>query len=128
MLIDINTGNLIISNELIVGPKYSFEQFKKTKFYDNQDGIRIIVLNKEQVIDGRNYLISLFFREGIIYIVSLFCCDINFTEKDEPQRKKYHDMILKSYGLDTHNEYSWGKVYSEYDARGNVSDICILYY
>ena len=37
-MIDINNGFIEISDELTIFPGYSFEQFKNTKFYNNQDG------------------------------------------------------------------------------------------
>ncbi len=43
-MIDNSSGNIKISNELTIFPGFSFEQFKHTKFYDNQDGVRIIYL------------------------------------------------------------------------------------
>lgn len=38
---DISRGIIRIDNELVVKPNFTFEQFKGTKFYTNQDGIRI---------------------------------------------------------------------------------------
>ena len=38
-MINTSNGLLKISDELTVFPGYSFEQFKHTKFYKNQDGI-----------------------------------------------------------------------------------------
>ena len=40
-MINTSNGLLKISDELTVFPGYSFEQFKHTKFYKNQDGIKI---------------------------------------------------------------------------------------
>ena len=42
---------------------------------------------------------SLFFRDGIIYMVSLICCDEKFSESNERDRKKIHDKILTEMGL-----------------------------
>lgn len=124
---DMQNGAISISNDLTIIPNYSFEDFKKTNYYSNQDGIRIIYLNDIQVIDGRKYLVNLFFRSGMIYRVALMCCDVEYTEIDEPKRKALHDAILQEYGLEEKNEYDWGKVESVYDARGNVSSINIYY-
>lgn len=124
---ELKNGVVEISDDLIIKPGYSFEEFKKTKFYSNQDGIRIVELDDKVAIDEREYLADLFFRNGIIYIISLTCCDKVFSEIDEPKRKEYHDEILKSYGIDDKAEFEWGSIYSVYDSRGNASTINIEY-
>lgn len=124
----IQDGFIKISDELTVCPNFTFEQFKKTSFFKNQDAVRLIYLDGQQIIDNRNYIVSLFFRNNKIYMVSLICCDKEFEEKDEKERKKMHDDILKKIGIDNAKEYGWGKISSDYDARGNVSSINIEYF
>lgn len=127
-MIDIDNGFLTISDELTIFPGFSFEQFKHTRFYKNQDGVRIIDLDEKQIIDNRKYIVSLFFRNGKIYMVSLICCDKEFSQKDAVKRKKFHDDILNELGINQNKEYTWGKISSDYDARGNVSSIDIIYF
>jgi len=91
---DISKGIVEIDNELVVKPNFTFEQFKETKYYTNQDGIRIIYLDGPQIIKNRKYIVSLFFRDGKIYMLSLICCDEEYSEKDESKRKDLHDVIL----------------------------------
>ena len=109
-MIDNSNGYINISDELTIFPGFSFEQFKNTKFYDNQDGVRIIYLNEHQIINGRNYIVSLFFRDRKIYMVSLICCDKEFSEQDEKKRKELHDTILSELGLNYHMKYNWGEI------------------
>lgn len=127
-MLDTNNGFLTISDELTIFPGFSFEQFKHTRFYKNQDGVRIIYLDEKYIIDNRKYIISLFFRNGKIYMVSLICCDKEFSEKDVVKRKKMHDDILNELGINQNKEYTWGKISSDYDARSNVSSIDIIYF
>lgn len=127
-MLDINNGFLPISDELTTFPGFSFEQFKHTRFYKNQDGLRIIYLDEQQIIDNRKYIVSLFFRNGKIYMVSLICCDKEFSEKDENKRKILHDNILNELGIKQQMVYSWGKISSDYDTRSNVSSIDIMYF
>ena len=127
-MLDISNGFFKISDELTIYPKFSFEQFKHTRFYKNQDGLRIIYLDEQQIIDNRKYIVSLFFRNGKIYMVSLICCDKEFSEKDEAKRKKLHDDILYELGINQQMGYSWGEISSDYDARSNVSSINIIYF
>lgn len=127
-MLDICNGFLKISDELTIFPGFSFEQFKHTRFYKNQDGVKIIYLDEQQIIDNKKYIVSLFFRNGKIYMVSLICCDKEFSEKDEDKRKILHDDILNELGINQQMEYSWGKISSDYDARSNVSSIDIMYF
>ena len=127
-MLDINNGVIEISDELTIFPDYSFEQLKNTRFYNNQDGVRIFYLDEQQIIDNRKYIVSLFFRNGKIYMVSLICCDKEFSEKNEDKRKLLHDDILNELGINQQMEYSWGKISSDYDARSNVSSIDIMYF
>ena len=127
-MLDINNGFLKLSDELTIFPGFLFEQFKKTRFYKNQDGVRVFYLDDPQIIDNRKYIVSLFFRNGKIYMVSLICCDKEFSEKDEAKRKILHDDILNELGINHQKKYSWGKISSDYDARSNVSSINIMYF
>lgn len=86
-MLDIYNGFFKISDELTIFPGFTFEQFKHTKFYKNQDELRIIYLDEQQIINNKKYIVSLFFRNGKIYMVSLICCDKEFSEKDEAKRK-----------------------------------------
>lgn len=125
---DISNGIIKIDNELVVKPKFTFEQFKETKFYTNQDGIRIIYLEEPQIIKNRKYIVSLFFRDGKIYMLSLICCDEEYSEKDESKRKDLHDVILQELGVFENSNFEWGEIKSIYDTRSNISSINIIYY
>lgn len=126
-MIDVTNGEVSTREGLVIGPNYSFDKFKTTKFYNGQDGVRIIYLDEHQTIYGRQFIMSLFFRDGIIYMVSLICCDEKFSESNERDRKKIHDKILTEMGLLQGEKYQWGKIVSEYDVRSNISSINIYY-
>ena len=61
-------------------------------------------------------------------MVSLICCDEEFSEKDEYKRKVLHDDVLNELGIVQKMEYSWGTVSSDYDPRSNLSSINIMYF
>lgn len=126
-MIDTSNGELKINNELIVHPNYQFDDFKKTKYYTGQDGIRIIYLEQVQKIDNRNFYVSLFFRENKLYSVSLINYDQGISEPNEIDRKVIHDQILEENNIENNVDYDWGKVISEYDPRSNISSIDIFY-
>lgn len=124
----INEGFIQISDELTIAPGFLFDQFKKTKFYKDQDGIRIIYLDGQHIIENRKYMISLFFRSGKIYLVSLMCCDKEYSENAESERKMLHDDILKELGIIDQKKYDWGVISSDYDAKSNISCINVKYF
>ena len=127
-MIDLSNGIVKVTEGLSVYPNYTFEDFKKTSFYKKQDGIRIVYLDGQQVIDDKNYMVSMFFRNEKIYMLSLICCDVEYPEMDEKKRKELHDEILKQYGVVGEKEFVWGRVISDYDARSNSSSINFLYF
>ncbi|EAC6401925.1 hypothetical protein B9F79_15540, partial [Listeria monocytogenes] len=110
-------GELKINDELIVHPEYQFDEFKNTEYYDGQDGIKIIYLEKIQKIDTYHYFVNLFFKEKQLYSVSLINCDQNISESNEIDRKTIHDKILSENGIQNNVSYNWGKIISEYDPR-----------
>lgn len=120
-------GELKINDELIVHPEYQFDEFKNTVYYDGQDGIKIIYLEKIQKIDTYHYFVNLFFKEKQLYSVSLINCDQNISESNEIDRKTIHDKILSENGIQNNVSYNWGKIISEYDPRSNISSIDIFY-
>lgn len=127
VMINIQTGVLKINNDLTFFPYFYYEDFKRTPYFKGQDGVRIIYLDEKQIIEGRTYIVSFFFREGKIYMVSLINCDDNISEDREKERKKIHDRILLQEGIESGKEYNWGKIESKYDVRSNVSSIDIFY-
>lgn len=124
----IRDGVIKISDGLTIYPGFSFEQFKRTKFYRGQDGIKMIALDERQMIDNRTYTVCLFFKNGKIYMVSLICCDEEFSENDEKRRKILHNDILSGLGIRPQENYSWGSISSDYDGRSNLSSINIAYF
>ena len=75
MLMNLRNGIIKISDDLIIHPQYSFEDFQKTRFYEGQDDARVISIKEPQIIDGRKYLIDFIFHNGEIY--SVFLCNID---------------------------------------------------
>jgi hypothetical protein len=126
-MIDIKSGKIETQEGLITEPNYRFDEFKTTRFYNGQDGVKIIYLEEKQTIDNMKFIVSLFFKNQKIYMLSLICCDSEFSDSDEPKRKLLHDKILSDIGINQREEYKWGKISSDYDARSNISSINIVY-
>ena len=108
-------------------PGYTFEDFKKTHFYTNQDGIRIIHLNDIIEIDAHKYLVNLFFRDYKLYMISFVCIDIDIPFEEEEKRGVLHKQILAEYGLSDVNIFPWGVLKTVYDPRSNANRIAIIY-
>jgi hypothetical protein len=71
-------------------------------------------------------MVGLFFRSGVIYMLSLLCCDMEFGMEEEKKRKELHDEILQSCGI-VQLEHEWGYIKSVYDARSNISSIDLVF-
>ena len=126
-MIDVKSGVLKLDDSLSFYPGFSFEDFKKSNFYNGEAGTKAIYLHGKQIIDGRHYMVSFFFRNNKIYVVSLVNCDEDINEADEVKRKDIHDAVLKENKIENGYQYKWGRVLSEYDGRGNISSINIYY-
>lgn len=124
---NIKNGIIKISEELVITPQYSFSEFKKTSYYNGQEGVRTIWLNNMQMISGRNYKVNLFFRNEKIYMVSLVCCDKIFDFSEEFKRKEIHDDILRDLNIMDGERFAWGRIVSDYDKKSNISSIDIIY-
>jgi len=126
-MINLKTGEIRINTGLTLSPRFTFEKFKNTSFFDNQDGIKSIQLKEKQTIDSNSYFVSFFFRNSKLYALTLMIADMSISEKDEANRKKLHDEVLRINGIESGKEYSWGKIVSEYDKKSNSSEILIVY-
>ena len=71
MKIDLKTGIIEINGEIIM-PGYTFEDFRNTKFYKGQDGIRIIRINDTVQIGKNKFIASFFFRNKVLYMIENF--------------------------------------------------------
>ena len=117
-------GKFIIDGEEFY-PGYTFEDFKKTHFYNNQDGIRIIKLENMVYIEEHQYIVNLMFENFNLYMIQLYCVDdITLTSEE---RIEVNNKILEGYGLSEENQFEWGSIKSSYDPRSDVSSIVIIY-
>lgn len=57
---NIRNGEIKIADSLTIIPGFSFSEFIKTRFSTGQDGVRVIYLDDTQIIDEKQYIVSLF--------------------------------------------------------------------
>ena len=122
----IDKGVLSLSDDLVITSGYTFDQFRSTRYYERQNPERVFWLDEKFMFQGHSFMVSLFFRSGVIYMLSLLCCDLEFGMEEEKKRKELHDEILQSWGIER-SDQEWGYVESVYDARSNISSINIVY-
>ncbi|MFZ2539579.1 MAG: hypothetical protein WAX04_11845 [Oscillospiraceae bacterium] len=120
-------GKIKINEKLVIDSEFTFKDFKRTCYYNNQNEERMIYLEGEQIIDNNKFYVRFFFRNNLIYSVLLMVADTSISEENEMQRKKIHDEILTNTNIVVGKEYVWGKVLSEYDGKSNCCDIIIIY-
>ncbi len=126
MKTDLKKGIIEINGE-IFKPGYTFEEFKKSVFYKDQDETRFIMLEDEFRIGENKFRGSLVFHNKVLYMISLCCVDIEISFSDMIKRKKTHDDILKKHGLEPETVFDWGIIESGYDNKGGFFDIIIVY-
>ncbi len=119
-----NKGVISFSDDLVITSGYTFEQFRNTRYYKGQNPERVFWLDEKFMFQGHSFMAGLFFRSGVIYMLSLLCCDLEFGMEEEKKRKELHDEILQSWGI-VRPDQEWGYVESVYDARSNISSINI---
>lgn len=56
-MIDIIDGKIKMKEGIIIGPTYTFDEFKSSKFYNGQDGIRIINIGEKQTINDKKFIV-----------------------------------------------------------------------
>jgi hypothetical protein len=123
---DISKGVISLSDDLVITSGYTFDQFRATRYYKGQKPERVFWLDEKFIFQGHSFMAGLFFRNGVIYTLSLLCCDREFGMEEEEKRKELHDEILKSAGI-AQTDYQWGHIKSVYDGRSNISSIDIVY-
>jgi hypothetical protein len=123
---DISKGVISLSDDLVITSGYTFDQFRATRYYKGQKPERVFWLDEKFIFQGHSFMAGLFFRNGVIYTLSLLCCDREFGMEEEEKRKELHDEILKSAGI-VQRDHEWGHIQSVYDGRSNISSIDIVY-
>jgi hypothetical protein len=123
---DISKGVISLSDDLVITSGYTFDQFRATRYYKGQKPERVFWLEEEFMLQRHTFMAGLFFRNGVIYMLSLLCCDMEFGMEEEEKRKELHDEILKSAGI-VQRDHEWGHIQSVYDGRSNISSIDIVY-
>jgi hypothetical protein len=139
-MIDLKTGEIIINSDLILSPKLSLEEFKKTRYYTGQDEKMYMSIGGPHKINGRDFYISLYFKDSFLKEVSLAMDSPLIKEwNNEPKRKEIHDEYLRSKGIELKRtrdgeyykedvaEFDWGEIASTFEAKGYTSSILIIY-
>ncbi|MBD9048023.1 MAG: hypothetical protein EGR46_03660 [Ruminococcus sp.] len=119
-------GIIEINGEIFC-PGYTFDDFQKSVFFEGQDGVRVIKIKDIVSINDNNFIVSLFFRNKVLYMISMMCVDIDIPFSEEIKRKQFHDEFLAKNRLNSENFFDWGNIKSVYDSKGNVSSINIIY-
>ena len=122
----INKGVISLSDDLVITSGYTFDQFRSTRYYERQNPERVFWLDEKFMFQGHSFMVGLFFRSGVIYMLSLLCCDMEFGMEEEKKRKELQDEILQSWGI-VQLEHEWGYIKSVYDARSNISSIDLVF-
>ncbi|WP_029688865.1 hypothetical protein [Thermoanaerobacter sp. A7A] len=139
-MIDLKTGEMVVNSDLVLSPKLSLEEFKKTRYYTGQDEKMYMGIGGPHKIDGKDFYIKLCFENSHLKEVSL-SMDSPLIKgwNDEPKLKAIHDEYLKSKGIKLEHkwdegnykadvaEFEWGKIVSDFDSKSYTSNIVVIY-
>lgn len=126
-MINLIDGSIVMDNKFILSHKLSFDEFKRSNYYNNENEIRMIYLDGMHKIEDNYFYISLYFKNGFLKQVQGMINNKDITEANEGMRKKLHDELLRKFNISTDKDYDWGVITSEYDRKSNSSDIIITY-
>ena len=94
----IDKGVISLSDDLVITSGYTFDQFRATRYYKGQKPERVFWLDEKFMFQGHSFMVSLFFRSGVIYMLSLLCCDLEFGMEEE-KRKSFMTKSCSLGGL-----------------------------
>ncbi|HEM3704684.1 TPA: hypothetical protein U1C94_000985 [Streptococcus suis] len=126
-MIDKNIGAVMLEEGLCLFRGMTFEDFRQTNYFSNQDSKRVFYLRNLKIFN-ETFIISLFFKEEILHSVSLIIDDSSIVPEQEVQRKIRHDTILTMFNIEIDSIYEWGQIESNYNSRSNISSIDITYF
>ncbi|HEM3635048.1 hypothetical protein [Streptococcus ruminantium] len=126
-MIDKNIGTVMFEEGLCLFRGMTFEDFRQTNYFSNQDSKRVFYLRNLKIFN-ETFIISLFFKEEILHSVSLIIDDSSIVPEQEVQRKIRHDTILTMFNIEIDSIYEWGQIESNYNSRSNISSIDITYF
>lgn len=116
---------LILSDDIAIDREYKFEDFKRTKFYDNQQDNRFFWINNLCQIKelGGLFKVGLWFEDGKIRQIQLLFMDNDIS--DEIMRKNKHQEIIRDNISNISLQAS--KITNYWDERDLYSTIIIDY-
>jgi len=140
MIINKDDGEINLG-EILVNPKLTFSEFKKTEYFQlfklfvGNPPWKSYVINDIKVKLGSiKYRADLviYFKKEKIESADFGLIEVGedlpkWDQKTEEHKKSYYDDLLeKTLGIPPYN-YSWGKVESYYDPKGCTSGILVSY-
>ena len=96
---NISKGIISLSDDLVITSGYTFDQFQSTRYYKGQNPERAFWLEEKFMLQGHTFMAGLFFRNGVIYMLSLLCCDLEFGMEEEKKRKSFMTKSCSLGGL-----------------------------
>lgn len=124
---------LVINKEIGINKKFTFEEFKKTNLYSNQNSQYLFLLNETVEIFKEIFKISFYFKNNIIKYVELYAYnteqqlanDVQFGSvehiENEKKRKLYSEEFVNKYWKDVDDV----KITVSYNERNIESNIVI---
>lgn len=139
-MIDRSTGNIKLTDSLVLSPKSNFELLEKLdlgevrEIQDMGNGYKWLIIKNIQV-ENKYFIISLCFKEEELTQLSMVVNEERFNlspdwsslseQKEKEDLKKYQYWLNKELGKNTN--FQWGDVWAAYNSKDGSSSIVIRY-
>lgn len=132
-MIDKVNGSIILDNGNIINNNMTIESFMEDTTLYKGEGVRqCYTLKDSHYIDGKGFLITLYFDNGKLKEVHLSEVIVglswnDWTEDIEFDKKRSHDNWLLSILGKGPYRFLWGQIESVFDKKGCLSSIIVRY-
>lgn len=141
-IIDINSGNIDLNDNLKVTSKTSFEEITiqltsyqiAKEFVNHNNGYEWIYLKNVEILPVSYHFGFCFYKDKLKY-VDFGLSDINeikkqnwndWSEENELSKKEFYDDYLNIL-IGRKRKFQWGKIETIYDPRGGTTSILLKY-
>jgi len=117
-------GEILVNGNILLSPNYTLEEFKKSDLYDENKNTSIFFwVDKTCELEDHKFGIGLYFKDGKLNFIHLYCMDDNI--RDENERTRFHQEFVQR--IAKKNEYDWGEIDEFLDPREGYSIVIISY-
>ena len=96
---NISKGIISLSDDLVITCGYTFDKFQSTRYYKGQNPERAFWLEEKFMLQGHTFMAGLFFRNGVIYMLSLCLFFVVIWNSAWRKKRRGKSFMTKSCSL-----------------------------